>query len=90
MAYRVETLPCVDKAIGKLDKAARENILDFLKNKLPRYEDPRAIGKALHGELGEYWRYEAYGFRILVKIEDKRLLIVVVKIGDRKSVYKKK
>lgn len=89
MAYNVETLPSVDKAIGKLDKKSRESIIDFLKNKLPKYENPRSIGKALQGsKYGEFWRYQVGDFRVIAKIEDKRLLILVVKIGDRKEVYK--
>jgi mRNA interferase RelE/StbE len=90
MAYNVETLPSVDKAIRKLDGAARESILTFLATKLPKYEDPRSIGKALKGQkYGEFWRYEVGGFRIIAKIEDKRFLILVVKIGNWKNVYKK-
>jgi len=91
MAYSVETLPSVDKAIRKLDKTSREGILAFLATKLPMYEDPRSIGKALKGpKYGEYWRYEVGSFRVIAKIEDRRLLILVVKIGARKSVYEKK
>ena len=84
MAYSVETLPSVDKAIRRLDKGTREDMLDFLSLKLPEHEDPRSIGKALKGQIyGEYWRYEAEGFRVIVKILEAKLLVLVVKTGDR-------
>lgn len=47
MAYSVETLPSVDKAIRKLDGPMREALLTFLTTKLPKYENPRSIGKAM-------------------------------------------
>ena len=65
---------------------AYEALKRFLATKLPRYEDPRSIGKALKGQkYGEYWRYEVGGFRVIAKIEDQKLLILVVKIGVRKK-----
>ena len=51
--------------------------------------DPRSIGEALKGsKLGEFWKYRVGSYRIIGKIEDGALRILVVKVGDRKSVYR--
>jgi len=34
------------------------------------------------------WRYRIGNFRLLSKIEDYRVTIVVVQVGDRKDIYK--
>jgi mRNA interferase RelE/StbE len=54
-----------------------------------RLANPRSIGQALTGELGEFWKYRVGDFRVIAKIEDSRLLILVVRVGDRKEVYKR-
>jgi len=52
-------------------------------------DDPRAIGEALKGSrLGEFWKYRVGDYRIVVRIEDDRLRALVVRIGNRKEVYR--
>jgi mRNA interferase RelE/StbE len=52
-------------------------------------EDPRSIGQALHGQrLGEFWKYRVGDYRLVTKIEDNRLLILVVRIGHRREIYR--
>jgi mRNA interferase RelE/StbE len=89
MTFRVELLPDVDKYLSKLDTPLRSRIINFLFKDLPQLENPRSIGEPLKGKLGEFWKYRRGDFRIIGKIEDAKLLILVVKIGDRKNVYKK-
>ena len=50
-------------------------------------DDPRALGKALKGELGDLWRYRVGNIRIICDIQDNVLTILVVKMGHRKDVY---
>lgn len=52
-------------------------------------ENPRTIGQALHGKtLGEFWKYRVGDYRIIAKIEDDRLLILVVGIAHRREIYR--
>ena len=52
-------------------------------------DDPRSIGEALKGaRLGEFWKYRVGDYRIISCIEDGALLILVVKIGNRREVYR--
>jgi len=57
-------------------------MLAFLATILPWHEYPRSIGKAMKGrEFGGFRRFGVEDFRITVKIEIGRLLILVVEIG---------
>jgi mRNA interferase RelE/StbE len=38
--------------------------------------------------LGEFWRYCVGPFRLVCKIEDDRLLVLVLRIADRKEIYR--
>jgi mRNA interferase RelE/StbE len=52
-------------------------------------DDPRSIGEALHGSrLGEFWKYRVGDYRLICKIEDNRLVVLVLRIGHRKEIYR--
>ncbi len=55
---------------------------------IEKLTDPKVRGKRLSGNLAEFWRYRVKDYRVLCKIEDDVLVILVVEIGDRKNVYK--
>ena len=90
MGYKVEILGPAEKVLGKLDKLTRERAIRFLKDELPKLEDPRSIGEALSGKLSEYWKYRRGSLRFVCQIKDEKIVILVLKIGDRKEVYKKR
>ena len=81
------------KDLKKLDKQVAVRIRDYLtKTVIGKHSDnPRAVGEALKGvQLGAYWKYRIGDFRVIAKIEDAELVILVVKVGNRREVYKKK
>ncbi len=52
-------------------------------------DDPRSLGQALKGErFGEFWKYRVGDYRVIARIEDQQLLILVIRIGHRSAVYK--
>ena len=52
-------------------------------------DDPRSIGEALKGDtLGEFWKYRLGDFRLIARIVDHRLLVVVLRVGHRKAIYR--
>ena len=51
---------------------------------------PRSIGEALKGSaLGEFWKYRVGDYRIISSIQDDIVTILVVRIGNRRDVYRK-
>ncbi|HKT47182.1 MAG TPA: type II toxin-antitoxin system RelE/ParE family toxin [Candidatus Acidoferrales bacterium] len=89
MAYRVELSEAADRELGKLDPQQRRRILKFLQGRVARLDDPRTVGQALQGaKLGEFWKYRVGDFRLICKIVDERLLVLVLRIGHRKEIYR--
>lgn len=76
------------KYLKKLDKHTAKFIIDYL-HKIEKLQDPRSQGKNLVGELSHLWRYRCGDYRILCRIQDDILEILVVKIGHRREVYKR-
>ena len=88
MAWKIEFLRQAEKDLDVLDRAAARRLTKFLQDRIQPLEDPRSVGEPLKGpELGKYWRYRLGDYRIICKIEDQRLIIIVVKVGHRKEVY---
>ena len=89
MAWRIELSDLAEKNLKQLDPQNAKRILSFLNDRVSRLEDPRSIGEALRvSKLGELWKYRVGDFRIISSIEDKAVRIIVVRIGNRKDVYK--
>lgn len=74
--------------LRKLDKQTARRIIDYMDEQVAALEDPRAKGKALVGPLGGLWRYRVGDYRIICDIHDDELHILVVKMGNRKDVYR--
>ena len=89
MAWRIELSAQVDRELGKLDPQHSKRILKFLHERVARLDNPRSIGQALQGsKLGEFWKYRVGDYRLICKIEDERLLILVLRVGHRREIYR--
>jgi mRNA interferase RelE/StbE len=89
MAYAVEVLPSALRDIDQLDAQPRRRILKFLYERVAKLDDPRSIGQALKGsELGEFWKYRVGDYRLICKIEDDRVVVLVLRIGHRRDIYR--
>ena len=89
MAWRVEFDPAAAKELGKLERQVASRILAFLNSRIAILDDPRSVGEALKGsKLGDFWKYRIGDYRVIAKIEDETVKILVIKIGNRKKVYR--
>ncbi len=89
MAWRIEFDEASKKDLSKLDSQIARRITAFLRDHLAVSEDPRSLGEALKGsQLGEFWKYRVGDYRIIACIEDRALRVLVVRIGNRKEVYR--
>jgi mRNA interferase RelE/StbE len=87
--WTIEYLASVRKDVRKLDPQVRTRIREFLEQRVASLEDPRSIGEALKGsELGEFWKYRVGDYRVICAIEDAVLRVLVVRIGNRREVYR--
>ena len=88
MTWKIEIVPSAIKELDKLDRQVAKRILKFLHKRVASLKDPRSIGDALKGpRFGEYWRYRVGDYRIITKIEDNILLIIVLRVGHQKQTY---
>jgi mRNA interferase RelE/StbE len=88
LAWTIELTDDAKRDLRKIDKPQQKRITAFLLEKLEKSENPRAIGKALQGNLSGLWRYRVGVFRLLCRIEDNELVVLVIEIGHRKEIYK--
>ena len=89
MAWTIELTNTAVRQLARLDRPLAQRIRKFLQQRVAMLENPRAIGQALHGKvLGEFWKYGLGDYRIIVRIEDDRLVILVIEISHRGEVYR--
>jgi mRNA interferase RelE/StbE len=88
MAWTIEYTEAADRQLRKLDKPAARRILDYMNQRIAPLEDVRSAGKALHGTLGDLWRYRIGEYRVICELEDKQLRVLVVRVGTRKDIYR--
>ncbi|MCA6502772.1 MAG: type II toxin-antitoxin system RelE/ParE family toxin [Pseudanabaena sp. CoA8_M7] len=85
MSYEVQILPKAVRQIKALSVEVRQDIsltIQSLAN------EPRPIGvKKLSGEKDIY-RVRVGNYRVLYRIVDKVLVVVVVSVGHRREVYR--
>jgi len=75
------------KELKKVDKYNQRQITQYLKSRVKTDDDPRRFGKALGGDKAGLWRYRVGDYRIICKIEDEELIVLVVTVGHRRNVY---
>ena len=86
MTWTIEFDEGVEKDLRKLDHTWQMRIRRYLLE-LRELPDPRLRGKPLHGDLAGTWRYRVGDYRILCELLDNVLIIRVIVIGHRSSVY---
>lgn len=88
--WKVEFTKAALKDIKKLDHLIQKRIYNFMNEKISQLENPKTLGESLEGNLKGLWRYKvAKDYRVLCKIQKSHLLILIVEVGHRSSVYTK-
>jgi len=83
--YKVAYLDSVEEDLKKLNKTTVRKILNRIETYLA--QDPKELGKPLKGEFQGYWRYRWGDYRVIYKISEREILILVLRISNRKDVY---
>jgi mRNA interferase RelE/StbE len=87
----VWTIEFLDEALEQFEdlaKPVQQRIFKFLHGRLSQYSNPRLLGEALSGPFAGYWKYRVGDYRIVCEMEDRKLVVLVVKIGHRREVYR--
>lgn len=86
MVWAIELTDSAKKQLSRIDKTQAQRITKYLR-RVMALEDPRSTGKALTGNLREYWRYRVGDYRVICEIRDAELVIVAVMVGHRREIY---
>mgnify|MGYP001615828194 FL=1 len=78
--YKVAYLDSVEEDLKKLDKSIVRKILNRIETYLA--QDPKGLGKPLKGDFQGYWRYRWGDYRVIYKISEREILILVLRISN--------
>lgn len=90
MKWKIRYLKSIQKSIKKISRDEQKKIRDYLEDRIAHLDNPRQIGKALKGTHSEFWRYRVGQYRIICEIDDKEIVILVIRVGHRKDIYRQK
>ena len=88
MTWKVEWDERARRELRELDRRVQRVILRFLRERIAPPDDPRRFGKSLRHELKGLWRYRLGDYRIVCRIEDEQITVVVLAVGHRKRIYR--
>jgi mRNA interferase RelE/StbE len=89
LAWQIEFDPDALKELKRLDRPVQIRLVAFLRDRLAPLDDPRSLGEALSGaRLGSYWKYRVGDWRIVCDIQDQRVVVRVLRLGNRREVYR--
>ena len=84
---KIEYAPAASKQFTQLDKPIQRRIKNYM-SEIAILDNPRARGKELTSNLSGLWRYRVGDYRILCRIRDDELIITVIEIAHRSTVYR--
>lgn len=87
MTWKIEFDDRARRELRKLDKTVQDKILNYFRKRVMPSNDPRSLGKSLVADKKGLWRYRVGDYRIICRIEDNKLVILVLAVGHRKEIY---
>lgn len=88
MVWKIKLTDEAKKNLAKLDKTASKNIIRYLRERIGASKNPRIYGKPLRGKLVGQHRYRVGDYRVICKIEDEEITVLVLRVGHRSRVYR--
>ena len=90
MAWKIEFDSEAENDLKKIDREIQRRILRYLRERIATEKDPRRFGAPLRRELSGLWKYRLGDYRIICRIEEKKVVVYVIRVGHRKEIYKPK
>jgi mRNA interferase RelE/StbE len=84
-SYRIEVSATAERQIRKLPRADQIRVIRVIQ---ALSMNPRPPGCRKLSGYDDVFRMRSGRYRVLYSIEGKRLVIIVLKVGDRKDVYR--
>jgi mRNA interferase RelE/StbE len=87
LIWKVEWDDRARKELRKLDTQVQRDILQYLRKRIATKENPKRFGKGLMYDKYGLWRYRIRDYRIICRIYEDELIVLIIKVGHRKNVY---
>ncbi len=85
MTYTIEWRPSARKEVRRLDPPVRRRVIDAIE---ALAHDPRPAGSVtLTGSPG-WRRIRIGGYRVVYDVNDRALVVLVLRVGSRGDVYR--
>lgn len=84
--FRVEWSERAVRQLDRLDRQTARAVVRFMAERVQGAESPRSLGRPLRGE--GLWRYRVGDYRVLCRIRDDVMVVLVVEVGHRREVYR--
>jgi mRNA interferase RelE/StbE len=88
LAWTAEFQRSAAQQLRALGRPIQQRVLTYFRTRVLTSDDPRQQGKALTGDKGGLWRYRIADYRAICKLEDERLVVLVLELGHRREVYR--
>lgn len=85
--WKIKFTPKAEKNLAKLSPDTQVCIADYLYNQVLSLEHPKLFGKTLRHNKKGCWRYRVNKYRIVCRIQDEVLTILVLQIAKRDVIY---
>lgn len=89
MAWTIEYSVAARHSMKRLDRQVAQRIADYMRTRVITADDPRDYGVALTGNLSGLWRYRVGDYRVICKIHDDTICVLVLDVGHRRDVYRR-
>lgn len=88
MIWKIEWDDRARRELRRLDHRAQRAILRYFRERIAVGEDPRRLGRPLRHQFKGLWRYRVGAYRMACRIEDDRIIVVVLAVGHRSTIYR--
>lgn len=82
--YTIEIARSAQKELGRLSATDYDRVLAAIQA-LAATPRPRGCKKL---EDSHFWRIRIGQYRVIYEIRDKQLVVVIIKIGNRRDIYR--
>lgn len=87
--WRIEVNEMAERSLLRLDKAIRERIIRFLRDRAETSINPMVLAELLKGEFRGLWPFRVGGCRVICDIQREIRIVAVLHAGHRSDVYRK-
>ncbi len=87
MIWKIKWDERTEKDFKSIDSSIQKKIINYMEKRVAPQRNPRIFGKGLLHEKFGLWRYRVENYRIICRINDEEIEIIIIQVGHRKEVY---